>query len=81
MRFDYTIVHAPGKSLCTADALSRSPFEMNSYSDSNFQQEVDAYVNLIITLYKCTASSNTSKLSYTLGFNLCVIMDDTTVNR
>ena len=33
------------------------------------------------TLYKCTVSSNTSKLSYTLGFNLRVIMDDTTVKR
>ena len=37
--------------------------------------------NRLYTLYKCTASSNTSKLSYTLGFNLRVIMDDTTVNR
>ena len=48
MRFDYTIVHVPGKSLCTADALSRSPIEMNSCSDSNFEREVDAYVNSII---------------------------------
>ena len=48
MRFDYTIVHVPGKSLCTADALSRSPLEMTSHSDSSLQQEVDAYVNLII---------------------------------
>ena len=35
----------------------------------------------LTTQYKRTASSNTSKLSYTLGFNLRVIMDDTTVNR
>ena len=47
MRFD-TIVHVPRKSPCTADALSRSSIEMNSCSDSNFKQEVDAYVNSII---------------------------------
>ena len=35
----------------------------------------------LYTLYKHTASSNTSKLSYTLGFNLCVIIDDRIVNR
>ena len=48
MQFDYTIVHIPGKSLCTADALSRSPIEMNSCSDSNLEQEVNAYVDSII---------------------------------
>ena len=37
--------------------------------------------NRLYTLYKHTASSNTSKPSYTLGFNLHVIMDDTTINR
>lgn len=48
MRFSYTIVHVPGKNLCTADALSRSPVNTTSCSDSKFQQEVDAYVNLLI---------------------------------
>ena len=48
MKFSYTIVHVPGKSLCTADALSRSPVNTTSCSDSKFQQEVDAYVNLLI---------------------------------
>ena len=48
MRFSYTIVHVPGKSLCTADALSRSPVNTISCSDSKFQQEVDAYFNLLI---------------------------------
>ena len=47
-RFSYTIVHVPGKLLCTADALSRSPVSTTSCSDSKFQQEVDAYVNLLI---------------------------------
>ena len=35
----------------------------------------------IATLYKRIVTSNTSKLSYTLKFNLRVIMDDMTVNR
>ena len=48
MRFDYTIVHVPRKSLCTTDALSRSSIEMKSCSDSSFEQEVNAYVNSII---------------------------------
>ena len=37
--------------------------------------------NSLYTCFKCTASSNTIKLLYTLGFNLRVIMDNTTVNR
>ena len=48
MRFNYTVIHVPGKSLCTADALSRSPVNTGSHSDSKFQQETDAYVNLLI---------------------------------
>jgi len=34
MRFNYTIVHVTGKSLCTADALSRSLIHTTSSSDS-----------------------------------------------
>ena len=34
MRFSYTIVHVRGKSLYTADALSRSPINTTSCSDS-----------------------------------------------
>ena len=48
MRFNYTVIHVPGKSLCTADALSRSPVNTGSHSDSKFQHETDAYVNPLI---------------------------------
>ena len=41
----------------------------------------DRVSNCLYTLYKCTVSSNTSKLLYTHRSNLCVIMDDRTVNR
>ena len=54
MRFSYTIVHVPGKSLCTADALSRSPVSTTCSDDSKFQQEVDAYVNLLINTLPAT---------------------------
>ena len=54
MRFSYTIVHVPGKSLCTADALSRSPLSTTCSGDSKFQQEVDAYVNLLINTLPAT---------------------------
>lgn len=35
MRFNYTIFHVLGKSLCTADALSRSPVDTTKESDSD----------------------------------------------
>jgi len=48
IRFNYTMVRVPGKSLCTADVLSQSPIHTTSSSDLTFQKEVDAYVNLLI---------------------------------
>ena len=59
MRFSYTIVHVPGKSLCTPDTLSRSLANRTSCSDSKFQQEVDAYVKqdedpVAVKSLKCT---------------------------
>ena len=37
MRFDYTISHVPGKSLFTADTLSRSPLDY-TFKDQNVAQ-------------------------------------------
>ena len=48
MRFHYTISHVPGKSLITADALSRAPVSRSTQEDDEFRQEVNAYVNMVI---------------------------------
>ena len=48
MRFHYTISHVPGKSLITADALSRAPVFHSTQEDDEFRQEVNAYVNMVI---------------------------------
>ena len=48
MRFQFTIVHIPGKELVIADALSRSPLKHFCKTDKNLQADCDAYVNLIL---------------------------------
>ena len=44
MRYQFNIVHVPGKNLITADALSRAPADVSSVADSALQQEVDAFM-------------------------------------
>ena len=48
MRFDYSISHFPGKNLTTADTLSRSPVSQPSPGDEQFQQEVKAFLDVIV---------------------------------
>ncbi len=48
MRFDYTISHVSGKDLCTADTLSRAPVSEPTEKDGNFQQEVSAFLDLVV---------------------------------
>ena len=38
-RFQYSIIHVPGKSLCTADALSRSP--VSTLENTSIQEEAE----------------------------------------
>ena len=47
MRFDFSIAHVPGKDLCTADTLSRAPAVGPSTSDQTFQQEVQAFLDVV----------------------------------
>ena len=47
MRFDFSIAHVPGKDLCTADTLSRTPVVGPSTSDHTFQQEVQAFLDVV----------------------------------
>ena len=47
MRYQYTISHVPGKSLITADVLSRKPIPRDE-TDRVLEKETKAYVNMII---------------------------------
>lgn len=48
MRYEYDICHVPGKSLYTADALSRSPQREIAREVEELQKAVEAYVDSII---------------------------------
>ena len=47
-RFDYSIVHVPGKLLYTADTLSRSPSTAEQ-SDSQLQEEAEEIMEVSVT--------------------------------
>ena len=48
MRFHYSITHVPGVELKVADALSRSPISSTCDEDNDFQNEVTAYVDMLV---------------------------------
>ena len=48
MSFSYTVSHIPGKDLTVADTLSRAPIELSNINDNEFQEEIEAYVNLVL---------------------------------
>ena len=48
MRFQYSIVHVPGKALITADALSRAPLTQASQADEQLSVDSDIYVTAIL---------------------------------
>ena len=55
MRYSYSISHVPGKQLTTADTLSQAPMR-NSSDHTDFTNEVDAYVDLVIQYIPATAT-------------------------
>ena len=56
MRFDFFISHVAGKDLFTADALSRSPISEPAPSDVTFQDEVQAFLDVVIQNLPATAN-------------------------
>ena len=56
MRFRYTISHVPGKNLIIADALSRAPSRNIDKSESDFENDTTAFVDMIMESFP--ASNN-----------------------
>ena len=48
MRFQYSLVHVPGKALITAYALSRAPLTQASQADEQLSVDSDIYVTAIL---------------------------------
>ena len=49
MRFDFSISHVAGKDLNIADTLSRAPVENMSQSDTDFENETKAFVDVVMS--------------------------------
>ena len=56
MRFQFTISHVPGKELTIADTLSRAPTGKPSPADYLLEQEVSAYVSVVMQTLPATES-------------------------
>lgn len=54
MKLSYQISHVAGKNLVIADTLSRAPVAQISAVDQQLTEEVDAYVNMIISSLPAT---------------------------
>ena len=48
MRFSYSVVHAPGKLLYTADTLSRAPLGGTTVQDQEMMSDILAFVDLVV---------------------------------
>ena len=55
MRFSYEIYHVPGTQICTADTLSRPPVAEPDQVDKELQNEVNAFVDIVIENLPVTA--------------------------
>ena len=60
MRFDFSISHVAGKDLNIADTLSRTPVENMSQSDTDFENETEAFVD--VAMSNLPASQNRIEL-------------------
>ena len=48
MRYQFSIIHAPGKHLATADTLSRAPVSEPLLKDSSFEEDCALYANNVM---------------------------------
>ena len=54
-RFDYNIVHVPGKQLCTADTLSRSPTATSGPVSLTFQNELEGFIGALVATFPASS--------------------------
>ena len=54
MRYHYSFSHVAVKELCTADTLSRAPVNIPDPESAWLQQDVTAYVNVVVTRLPAT---------------------------
>ena len=57
MRFTYTISHVPGKELTVPDTLTTAPVSSPTSDDTQFNSEVDVFVNLMLQGLPATEKS------------------------
>ena len=50
MRYRYTIIHVPGKSLTTADTLSRAPLKDGATDEEGLMEETNIYVDSVMEI-------------------------------
>ena len=48
MRYDFSIIHVPGKALITADALSRAPLPVESTESLGLQQSAEIFISAVV---------------------------------
>ena len=53
-RFDFSISHVPGKLLCTADTLSRSPVAKAGPNSVAFEKEIESFIEAVIATFPAT---------------------------
>ena len=80
LRFTYTISHIPGKELTVADALSRAPVSNPTSADSQCNEDVEAYVNLVLESFLATEKQlkciQNSQKEDTVCTQLCKYCED-----
>ena len=54
MRFTFTVSHIPGKDLTIADTLSRAPTGTATNADSQFSQDIELFVNTVMSSLPAT---------------------------